>query len=289
MTGFGKAETTFRGKKITTEIRSLNSKQLDISQFKIPYIYKEKEHELRTLVSNNLQRGKVDVYINIEQVEEIEAPVINKPIFQSYYKQITEISKELDLPLQNEPLVQSILRLPDVFKTQSNEINQEEWDSLFLCVNSALSNINNFREQEGNATQNDLTGKVKLIESLLESIAPWEQERIGAVRERLLDGIKKLSQDANVDKNRFEQELIYYIEKMDINEEKVRLANHCKYFIDTMNETDSVGRKLGFIAQEMGREINTLGSKANHAQIQKVVVQMKDELEKIKEQLLNII
>jgi len=289
MTGFGKAETTFKGKKITTEIRSLNSKQLDISQFKIPYIYKEKEHELRTLVSNNLQRGKVDVYINIEQVEEIEAPVINKPIFQSYYKQITEISKELNLPLQNEPLVQSILRLPDVFKTQSNEINQEEWDLLFLCVNSALSNINNFREQEGNATQNDLIGKVKLIESLLESIAPWEQERIGAVRDRLLEGIKKLSQDANVDKNRFEQELIYYIEKMDINEEKVRLANHCKYFIDTLNETDSIGRKLGFIAQEMGREINTLGSKANHAQIQKVVVQMKDELEKIKEQLLNII
>ena len=289
MTGFGKAETTFKGKKITTEIRSLNSKQLDISQFKIPYIYKEKEHELRTLVSNNLQRGKVDVYINIEQVEEIEAPVINKPIFQSYYKQITEISKELNLPLQNEPLVQSILRIPDVFKTQSNEINQEEWDLLFLCVNSALSNINNFREQEGNATQNDLIGKVKLIESLLESIAPWEQERIGAVRDRLLEGIKKLSQDANVDKNRFEQELIYYIEKMDINEEKVRLANHCKYFIDTLNETDSIGRKLGFIAQEMGREINTLGSKANHAQIQKVVVQMKDELEKIKEQLLNII
>lgn len=289
MTGFGKAESTFRGKKITTEIRSLNSKQLDISQFKIPYIYKEKEHELRTLVSNNLQRGKVDVYITIEQVEETETPMINKTVFASYYKQILEIADELKITTEHESMLQSILRLPDVLKSQSIDVQDDEWGALFECVNGAIVGINSFREQEGLSTYNDLIFRVNLIDTLLNEVPKWEQERAENVRQRLLESIGKLSQDINFDKNRFEQELIYYIEKMDINEEKVRLANHCKYFIDTMNENDQVGRKLGFIAQEMGREINTLGSKANHVQIQKVVVQMKDELEKIKEQLLNLI
>lgn len=289
MTGFGKAESTVRGKKIITEIRSLNSKQLDISQFRIPFIYKEKEHELRSLVSNALQRGKVDVYVTIEQVEEIETPVINKSVFASYYKQISEIAEELKIPTENESLLQSILRLPDVLKSQSIEVPDDEWDALFDCVNGAIDALNSFREQEGKSTYNDLISRVKLIESLLTEVPKWEQERTDNVRQKLLDGISKLSQDINFDKNRFEQELIYYIEKMDINEEKVRLANHCKYFIDTVNESEQVGRKLGFIAQEMGREINTLGSKANHVQIQKIVVQMKDELEKIKEQLLNLI
>lgn len=289
MTGFGKAEVVVNGKKIITEIKSLNSKQLDISQFKIPYIYKEKEHDLRNIVSNNLQRGKVDLYVSVEQEEQTNTPIINKTIFQAYYRQISEISIELGLPTQNEPIIQSILRLPDVFKTQKDEVVQEEWDALYQSVNLALENMNVFREQEGNATQKDLIGKVKLIESLLTKISSWEEERIKTVRERLSEGLKKLSQDLSIDKNRFEQELVYYIEKMDINEEKMRLANHCKYFIDTLNETDSVGRKLGFISQEMGREINTLGSKANHVQIQKIVVQMKDELEKVKEQLLNVL
>ena len=288
MTGFGKAEVVVRGKKIITEVKSLNSKQLDISQFRIPLTYKEKEYEIRNHLTSNLQRGKVDLYINVEVEEETSSPVINKSVFKSYYKQITEISKELELP-NGEPLIQSILRLPDVFKSQTNEIPQDEWDALLLSVNTAVKNLNDFRVQEGNATQRDLKQKVEKILSLLSEIAPWEQERVTTVRERITESLKQLSTDISIDKNRLEQELIYYIEKIDINEEKARLSNHCKYFFDTLAETESVGRKLGFIAQEMGREINTLGSKANHVQIQKIVVQMKDELEKVKEQLLNVL
>lgn len=289
MTGFGKAEVVAGTKKITCEIRSLNSKQLDISQLRIPIVYKEKEHEIRNLISGQLERGKIDVYISFDVSEEASAPTINRSVFKSYYQQITEISAELSIPVDNEPLIQSILRLPEVFKSQQEEITQEEWDALMQGVTQAIANVNKFREQEGEITKNDLLGKVSKIESLLGEVPLWETERISTVKERLLDGLNKIKQDVNADKNRFEQEIIYYLERMDVNEEKVRLANHCKYFYDTINSSESVGRKLGFIAQEMGREINTLGSKANHVQIQKLVVQMKDELEKIKEQLLNIL
>ena len=289
MTGFGKAEVVTGTKKITCEIRSLNSKQLDVSQFRIPIVYKEKEHEIRNMISGQLERGKIDVYISYDEGEEASAPTINRLVFTSYYQQITEISAELNIPVENEPLIQSILRLPEVFKSQQEEISQDELEALLHCVSQTIENVNKFREQEGEVTRNDLLGKVNKIETLLNEVTKWEAERISTVKERLLDGLNKISQDVKADKNRFEQEIIYYIERMDINEEKVRLANHCKYFYDTINSSESVGRKLGFISQEMGREINTLGSNANHVQIQKLVVQMKDELEKIKEQLLNIL
>jgi uncharacterized protein (TIGR00255 family) len=289
MTGYGKAELMINGKKITAEIKSLNSKQLDISNFKLPYIYKEKELEIRNLLSQSLQRGKVDFYVSIEKDIALSAPTINKNVFTSYLKQITNITSELNMPMQGEPLVQTILRLPEIFNSQPDEINEDELSTLISCVSAALENLNAFRDQEGKITQTDLTQKVSLIQELLNQVQPFESERIESVKSRIFDSIEKLGTSVNIDQNRFEQELIYYMEKFDINEEKVRLTNHCNYFLESINETEPVGRKLGFIAQEMGREINTLGSKANHAEIQKIVVRMKDELEKIKEQLLNVL
>jgi uncharacterized protein (TIGR00255 family) len=289
MTGFGKAELLVKGKKLIAEIKSLNSKQLDISAFKIPLPYREKELEIRNLVAQSIQRGKVDFYINIEEEEAGTALTINKDVFKSYYNQINAIARELDMQIEKEPVVQTILRLPEVFNSQKEDITQEEWDGLFDCITKALDSLNDFRYQEGKVTEKDLLHKVKLIKELLYQISSFEPERIEVIRSRITDNLSKLGNEVNIDKNRFEQELIFYLEKFDINEERVRLDNHCKYFIDTLNEEDQVGRKLGFIAQEMGREINTLGSKANHSEIQKIVVQMKDELEKIKEQLLNVL
>jgi uncharacterized protein (TIGR00255 family) len=289
MTGFGKAEAIVNGKKIVVEVKSLNSKQLDISLFKIPLIYREKELEIRNILAQNIQRGKVDLFINTELEEVESAPTINKAAFKSYFKQINIIARELDMPMGNEPMIQTILRLPEVFNSQKDEVTQEEWNGLFVCITEALENLNRFRNQEGEITHNDLVQKVEQIMKLLQQVNPFESERVDSIRNRLSENIAKLSNDVSIDKNRFEQELIYYLEKFDINEEKVRLENHCKYFLDTLSEEDQVGRKLGFIAQEMGREINTLGSKANHGEIQKIVVQMKDELEKVKEQLLNVL
>ncbi len=289
MTGFGKAEVLVNGKKIIAEIKSLNSKQLDISAFKMPLPYREKELEIRNLISQSILRGKVDFYVVIEEDETASAPTINKEVFKSYFKQINAIAHELDMQIEKEPVVQTILRLPDVFNSHKEEISQQEWDALFDCISKALDSLNDFRYQEGKITEKDLLQKVKLIKELLYQISPFEPERIDSARNRIIDNISKLGKDVKMDENRFEQELIFYLEKFDINEEKVRLDNHCKYFIDTLNEEDQIGRKLGFIAQEMGREINTLGSKANHSEIQKIVVQMKDELEKIKEQLFNVL
>lgn len=289
MTGFGKAEVMVNGKKIITEIKSLNSKQLDISGFKMPYAYKEKELEIRNLLAQSIQRGKVDIYITVEKETASSSPVINKDVFKSYLQQINLITNELNMPMQSEPLVQTILRLPEIFNSQSEDTSEEEWNALMSSIETALVNLNTFRDQEGKITENDLIQKVMLINSLLEQVVPYEGERIEVVKTRILDNLEKLGKDIKIDQNRFEQELVYYIEKFDINEEKVRLSNHCTYFIDTLKEDEPAGRKLGFIAQEMGREINTLGSKANHSQIQKIVVQMKDELEKIKEQLLNVL
>jgi uncharacterized protein (TIGR00255 family) len=289
MTGFGKAEVLVNEKKIIVEIKSLNSKQLDISSFKMPYSYKEKELEIRNILAQSIQRGKVDFYVTIEKEEVDSAPTINKDVFQSYVNQITRISTELKMPMQNEPLVQTILRLPDIFNSQSEVVPADEWVALIKGVELALEHFNNFRLQEGKITENDLVAKLNLISELLLQVEPFEAERLETVRTRIKENLEKLGNEITIDKNRFEQELVYYAEKFDINEEKVRLANHCKYFIETLNETEAVGRKLGFIAQEMGREINTLGSKANHTEIQKIVVRMKDELEKIKEQLLNVL
>lgn len=289
MTGFGKADVMVNGKKIIAEIKTLNSKQLDLSTFRIPNLYKEKELEIRNLLAQSIQRGKVDFFITIEKEVANSTPTINKDVFKSYLDQIKNISNELETPLQNEPLIQTILRLPEVFNIQSEEVSEEEWNALFSCIDLAINNLNIFRDQEGKITEKDLLKKVELIGELLLKVTPFEAERVETVRTRIKENLEKFGSDLNIDRNRFEQEVIYYLEKFDINEEKVRLSNHCQYFIDTLKESEPVGRKLGFIAQEMGREINTLGSKANHAEIQKIVVRMKDELEKVKEQLLNVL
>ena len=258
MTGFGKAEVLVNGKKIIAEIKSLNSKQLDISVFRIPLIFKEKELEIRNLLAQSIQRGKVDFYITIERESTDSAPTINKEVFKSYLKQISDITSELNTPMQGEPLVQTILRLPEIFNSQSEETEDVEWDSLFNCIETAVDNLNTFRDQEGKITEKDLIGKVELIKELLSKVTPYEAERLETIRTRINENLQKLGNEIDIDRNRFEQELIYYLEKFDINEEKVRLLNHCSYFIDTLKEPEPVGRKLGFISQEMGREINTL-------------------------------
>ena len=287
MTGFGKAEVSIQEKKIIAEIRSLNSKGLDINT-KIPSIYRERDVEIRNAIGGDLLRGKVDVYITVEQADEANAPTINRSVFESYLKQLESIGSNLGMAIEPETLVQTILRLPDIFTPQKLDVTLGEWEALSKCISMALETINRFRIQEGSAMQTDLEAGVTRILTLLSDVKQYEQERIDAVRQRIMDAINNLNQEAKFDRNRFEQELIYYMEKVDINEEKVRLDNHCRYFLETLKSNEPVGRKLGFIAQEMGREINTLGSKANHDKMQRIVVLMKDELEKLKEQVLNV-
>jgi len=255
---------------------------------KVPMIYRDREYEIRNLLSTKLTRGKVDFYINYDEKKENAAAPINAGIFKSYYQQIEAISADCNIPLSNEPVFQTILKLPDVLKIEKVEVNDEEWKALFECINAAIEKMILFRAQEGKALEKDITERVRMIEDLLVKVEPFEKQRLDAVKTKLQDSLKSLK-DVKVDNDRFEQEIIYYLEKMDVTEEKVRLRNHCEYFIKTANEDQPVGRKLGFILQEMGREINTLGSKANQAEMQKIVVLMKDELEKIKEQSLNIL
>jgi uncharacterized protein (TIGR00255 family) len=288
MTGFGKAEVQINGKNITVEVKSLNSKQLDLN-VKTPMIYRDREYDIRNILSAKLIRGKIDFYINYDEKKDTSAAPINAGVFKSYYDQIKKISDDCKIPLTEEPVFQTILRLPDVLKIEKVEVSEEEWKALFNCIDSAIEKMVLFRKQEGKALEKDITERVRIIESLLEKIEPFEKQRIETLKNRLQENLKNLGKEIKVDNDRFEQELIYYIEKIDITEEKVRLRNHCEYFINTANEDLPVGRKLGFILQEMGREINTLGSKANQADIQKFVVLMKDELEKIKEQSLNIL
>lgn len=287
MTGFGKAEVQVNGKNISVEVKSLNSKQLDLN-VKVPMIYRDREYEIRNLLSSKLTRGKVDFYINYDEKKDNAAAPINAGIFKSYFQQIEAISADCNIPLSNEPVFQTILKLPDVLKIEKVEVSDEEWKALFECINAAIDKMILFREQEGKALEKDITERVRMIEDLLIKVEPFEKQRLETVKTKLQDSLKSLK-DVKVDNDRFEQEIIYYLEKMDVTEEKVRLRNHCEYFINTVNETHPVGRKLGFILQEMGREINTLGSKANQADMQKIVVLMKDELEKIKEQSLNIL
>jgi len=288
MTGYGKAEQEIQGKKITIELRSLNSKQLDLN-VKLPMSYREYELELRAEIAKKLVRGKVDLFIFVETTKE-EAPAsINKDVFSSYYEQVKKVSDELGISLTNEPVVQTILRMPDVLHVERQEVTEEEVVALKSAVTAALSEIEKFRAQEGAALISDILSRVSRIEDLVTSIEPFEKGRIEVVKTRIANNLAEFVPQANIDQNRFEQELIFYVEKLDITEEKVRLRNHCKYFREICDAEEAPGRKLGFIAQEMGREINTLGSKANDADIQKMVVQMKDELEKIKEQVLNIL
>lgn len=288
MTGFGKAILELENKKISIEIKSLNSKQLDINT-RIPNLYKEKDLVLRNEIKNKLERGKVELSIFIESVGTDKETKINKPIVESYYKQLDELSKELGIELDKEPILQTIVKLPDALKVEYQALDEEEWNKIFAGFKIALAEIMDFRNQEGKALQEDIFARVNNIAKLLEEVPQYEVDRIETVKTRINDNLNDFVEKQNVDKNRFEQEIIYYLEKLDITEEKVRLANHCKYFLETSEVGNSVGKKLGFIAQEIGREINTLGSKANDTNIQKIVIQMKDELEKIKEQLLNVL
>ena len=290
MTGFGKGEAALRNKKITVEIRSLNSKQLDLS-LRLPAVYRQSESELRALVTRLLQRGKVDVSVSVEsQVTETSAR-INREVSAAYAAQLREAARAAGLdpgtPEWDAAALQTLMRLPDVVSTESETISDEEHAALLAATEAAAAQLDAFRTQEGATLIADLLRRVDLIEQYKNEVVPFEQARTETIKARILDNIAKLG--VEVDRNRLEQEMIFYLEKLDITEEKVRLTNHCRYFREVAAEEEGVGRKLGFIAQEMGREINTLGSKANETNMQILVVKMKDELEKIKEQVLNIL
>ena len=286
MTGYGKATATFGDKKINVEIKSLNRKAMDLST-RIAPLYREKEMEIRNLITKTLERGKVDFCIWIEKDAAETATPINAALVENYYNQIKAISDNCHIPVP-EDWFATLLRMPDVLtRVDIQELSDEEWTVASKAIEEALQHLVDFRKQEGAALEKKFTEKVDNIERLLKSIEPYEKERVTKIRERITDALEKTI-SVDYDKNRLEQELIYYIEKLDINEEKQRLANHLKYFRETMAGGHGQGKKLGFIAQEMGREINTTGSKSNHAEMQNIVVQMKDELEQIKEQVLNV-
>ena len=287
MTGFGKTEFEVGNKKITLEIKSLNSKQLDINT-RIPAMYREKDIEIRRLISEKLTRGKVDFALYLDNLGTESTSRINAAIVKDYYRQLKTIHKELGIDVNNT-IIQSILRLPETVKMVYDELEESEWLVVRENLIKSLEELNRFRDQEGLALKTDIVGNVANILDLLKQVEPFENQRMENVKAKIKDSLDALQLNGSVDKNRFEQELIYYLEKLDINEEKVRLANHCSYFDETMNENEPSGRKLGFIAQEIGREINTIGSKANESGLQRIVVQMKDNLEKIKEQVLNVL
>ncbi len=286
MTGYGKAVVAYKEKKINVEVKSLNSKSLDLSA-RIAPLYREKEMEIRRLLAQKLERGKVDFSLWVEKESTIDATPINTALVENYYKQIKAISASTGIP-EPEDWFTTLLRLPDVTtKTEVEVLDEEEWQVAQQAINEAIEKLIDFRKQEGAALQKKFTEKIDNIANLLKRIEPFEKSRVPKIREKIIDGLKHIS-EVDYDKNRLEQELIYYIEKLDINEEKQRLTNHLKYFQETMKENGhGVGKKLGFIAQEMGREINTTGSKSNQAEMQNIVVKMKDELEQIKEQVLN--
>ena len=286
MTGFGKSSSELPNKKIYVEIKSLNSKQLDLST-RIPPLYREKEIEIRNNLLQSIERGKVDFFIYVENIGKISSSQINQNVLESYYNQIKETSQNLQISIPAD-WFSVLLRMPDVMKTDIAELDENEWTVAKKTIENALEQFTAFRNQEGLSLQKLFENKISNISVLLNEVEKYEPERIVKVKAKILDALQKLDIQ-NYDANRFEQELIYYIEKLDINEEKLRLSNHLEYFINTMGNEKSQGRKLGFIAQEIGREINTLGSKSNHAEMQKIVVQMKDELEQIKEQVLNVL
>lgn len=287
MTGFGKAEFEVNNKKFILELKALNSKQIDINA-RIPSVYREKEIEIRKELAEKLVRGKVDITIYVENHGEDSNSKINEPILKSYFESLKKINDELGLPT-DQTTMQSILRLPDVVKTEYETLDEEEWQVILLHLRKALEDIDDFRIREGKALETDIIANTENIRELLQQITPFEDQRMETVKKRLTENLEKLNLNGNVDENRFEQELVYYLDKMDMNEEKVRLENHCNYFIETIVLPESNGKKLAFISQEMGREINTLGSKAYENNIQRIVVQMKDHLERIKEQLLNVL
>ena len=287
MTGYGKAVATYGDKKINVEIKSLNSKALDLST-RIAPLYREKEMEIRQLIAAKLERGKVDFSIWVEKEAGADATPVNSALVENYYRQIKEIAARTGIP-EPQDWFATLMRMPDVLtKTEQETLCEDEWQAVRLAVGDAMARLLDFRRQEGEALQRKFTEKIDNISALLAAIEPYEKQRVEKIKARIIDGLKTIP-EVEYDKNRLEQELIYYIEKLDISEEKQRLANHLKYFRETMDEGHGQGKKLGFIAQEMGREINTTGSKSNNAEMQNIVVKMKDELEQIKEQVLNVL
>lgn len=288
MTGYGKAVVTYKEKKISVEIKSLNSKNFDLST-RIAPLYREKEMEVRQTLANLLERGKVDFSLWIEKDAALDATPINVQLVKNYYQQIKNIATEIGIPEPND-CFSTLLHLPDVTtKTEIEILEEDEWNVTKQAINKAVECLIDFRKQEGAALERKFHEKINNIEALLKSIEPYEESRVPKIKEKIIEGLEQVAK-VDYDRNRLEQELIYYIEKLDINEEKQRLANHLNYFRETMQEKGhGVGKKLGFIAQEMGREINTTGSKSNQAEMQNIVVKMKDELEQIKEQVLNVL
>ena len=287
MTGYGKAVVTYGEKKINVEIKSLNSKALDLST-RIAPLYREKEMEMRQLVAKTLERGKVDFSIWIEKEAGADATPVNCAIVENYYRQIKDLAAKTGIP-EPQDWFATLLRMPDVLtKTEQETLSEDEWQAVRVAIDDALCRLTEFRQQEGVALQRKFTEKIDNISALLAEIETYEKQRVEKIRSRIVEGLKSIP-EVDYDKNRLEHELIYYIEKLDISEEKQRLANHLKYFRETMEDGHGQGKKLGFIAQEMGREINTTGSKSNNAEMQNLVVKMKDELEQIKEQVLNVL
>lgn len=287
MTGFGKAVISFNNKKITAETKSLNSKQLDLA-IRLPQQYREIELELRNMVAKSLERGKVDLYIYTETTDDAISATINVPMLNAYKQQLQDVAKTLGIP-EPQDWFATLMRLPEAIKTDTGntELEEDEINAIKQATAKAVEALIEFRTQEGNRLENFFKQKISNIRKLLDEVGPYEAERITKIKARILDSLSKL-EGVEYDHNRFEQEMIFYIEKLDINEEKLRLANHLDYFIETLDNGHGQGKKLGFISQEMGREINTLGSKSNHAEMQIIVVKMKDELEQIKEQVLNV-
>ncbi len=286
MTGFGKGEASFGTKKITVELRSLNSKQLDLN-IKLPALYRQSETELRNLVAQRLQRGKIDLFVSVESQQVETSAHINREIFREYLRQLNDALAFSGIDADYDAMLPVLMRMPDVVSVEAERVTEEESAALMAAAADAVERLDAFRVQEGAVLIADLLRRVDLIERYREEVFPFEKARTETIRARILDNLSKLG--VEVDRNRLEQEMIYYLEKLDITEEKVRLENHCRYFREVAAGEEAPGRKLGFIAQEMGREINTMGSKANESNIQILVVRMKDELEKIKEQVLNIL
>jgi len=285
MTGYGKAEGVVENKKISVEVRSLNGKFLDCS-LRVPGLYRQKEMLVRSKAAKEVVRGKVDISISYESLEGEQSFFINTGLLKNYYNGLSEVSKELNISEEN--VLGTLMKMPEVMRSEKQKLSEGEWVGIEKLIDEALVSFNSFRLAEGDVLQKEVEERVNEITSLLVQVEPFESERIETIKTRIRKNIDEIVSKDSFDKNRFEQELIFYMERFDITEEKVRLKAHCEHFIKTMNDEEAQGKKLGFISQEIGREINTLGSKANHAEMQKIVVQMKDELEKIKEQALNI-
>ena len=287
MTGFGRAVVETCGKSVTVEIRTLNSKQLDLNT-RIPLLFKNYENDIRSILSKELERAKADFTITVENRSVSSSVTINKELAKSYYQTVKELSNELGNPIESDIFLH-VMRMPDVVSTPQEEVSEALWEAVRGAILDACRQLNEFRISEGKVLEQDFVKRITLIRDMIDEVTPYEEQRIVRIREKFETSLKELAPKVQYDPNRLEQEIFFYLEKLDVTEEKVRLRKHCDYFIETLNENQSNGKKLGFIVQECGREINTLGSKSNNFDIQQIVVRMKDELEKLKEQLANVL